>query len=89
MEKQINKKAYDFKKYCQAERWSSYWLQINEILKCSPQNILEIGIGDKVLAGYLRNNTDINYSSLDIAQDLKPDIVGSIENIPLADNSFD
>ena len=89
MEKQVEKNVYEFKKYCQLERWASYWHQINEILKCEPKSVLEIGVGDKVLADYLKNNTDINYKSLDIADDLKPDIIGSVDDILSENNSFD
>lgn len=79
---------YDFENYCGQERWASYWHQIDEILKCKPETVLEIGVGDKVVGSYLTNNTDIIYKSLDLAEDLAPDIVCSIENIPLGDNTF-
>ncbi len=86
---QVNKSNYVFSKYCNIERWSSYWQQINEVLKIAPKNLLEIGVGDKVLAAYLKNNTGIEYKSMDIAEDLKPDYSGSIEKMPLAENTFD
>lgn len=89
MEKQVEKQMYNFKKYCDQDRWLSYWRQIDEILKLNPENILEIGIGDKVLASYLSNNTTIKYSSLDIAEDLSPDFIGSVDDIKLNDNFFD
>ncbi len=87
--KQVNKKAYNFKKYSHLGRWVSYWHQLDEILNCHPKNILEIGVGNKVVANFLKSNTNIKYTSLDIAEDLNPDIIGSINNIPLPDNSFD
>ena len=89
MEKQIGKEAYNFKKYCDQDRWSSYWHQIDEILKHNPENVLEVGVGDKVVASYLKNNTNIKYTSLDIASDLNPDIAGSIDGMLLSDSSFD
>ena len=89
MNQQLNSKIYQFSWYCKEERWSSYWHQVNEILKCNPQTILEIGIGDKFLGNYIKNNTTIKYQSLDINPELKPDIISSVEKIPLADNSFD
>lgn len=88
MEKQTNKNSYQFERYCDLDRWSSYWHQIDEVLKLKPESVLEIGVGDKVLAGYLKNNTSIKYSSLDIAEDLSPDFIGSVDDIKLDDNSF-
>ena len=89
MKKQVDKKAYNFQKYCDQNRWASYWYQIDGVLKIKPKTILEIGAGDKVLANYLKTNTDIHYDCMDIADDLKPDIIGSVDNIPLNNSSYD
>lgn len=87
---QVNKDVYSFEKYCTIERWSSYWYQIKEVLQVAPESILEIGVGDKVFANYIKNNTSIKYNSLDIAEDLQPDIVGDIENLSaINDNAYD
>ncbi|MBI4709150.1 MAG: class I SAM-dependent methyltransferase [Candidatus Portnoybacteria bacterium] len=88
MDKQVDKNHYEFRKYCDIERWSSYWHQIDEILKCQPQSVLEIGVGDRVLASYLKNNTDIQYASVDIDSALKPDVVCSVEYLKFKDDSF-
>lgn len=89
MRKQVNKDHYDFKKYSHPDRWVSYFNQINETLASQAGSVLEIGVGDKVFGSYLKNNTTINYSSLDIAEDLNPDFIGSVTSIPIGDNSFD
>lgn len=89
MNKQVDKKHYNFSKYCHTERFVSYWHQLDEITRLNPDSVLEVGVGDKVIANYLKSNTDIKYSSLDIAEDLNPDIVANIENMDLPDNSFD
>lgn len=87
--KQVDKKHYNFSKYTDIARWSSYFYQIKEILKLDPKSVLEIGVGDGILGNYTKNNTDIKYKSMDFAEDLCPDILGSIDKIPLEENSFD
>ncbi len=87
--KQVEKESYNFKKYCFEDRWFSYWHQINEVLTLNPKNVLEIGVGDKVFANYLKSNTNIKYTSADIADDLNPDVVCSIDNLKFSDNGFD
>lgn len=81
--------TYSFGTYIQPERWASYWHQLDEVLKLEPENILEVGVGDRVIGNYIKNNTKIIYNSLDLAEELKPDMVGSIENIPFKDKFFD
>jgi ubiquinone/menaquinone biosynthesis C-methylase UbiE len=80
---------YDFSNYTNIERWSSYWHQINIILSLQPVSILEIGKGDGVVGYYLKNTANLNYTSFDNDNSLKPDIVGSIENIKAEDNYYD
>src|SRR4030042_4980331 len=87
--KQINKEDYRFGHYCDSQRWSSYWYQIKEILNCHPRTVLEVGVGQKVVGSYIKNNTDIKYVCIDTAEDLKPDIIGNLEKIQMAEGSFD
>jgi len=89
MKKQVNKEHYNFERYCFEERFVSYWHQLKEIFALEPESVLEIGPGDRVFESYIKNNSEINYKSIDIAEDLNPDIVANIEKIPLEDNSFD
>ena len=86
---QVNKEHYNFAKYCDLKRWSSYWYQLNEILNLKPETVLEIGPGDYVFANYLKQNTNIKYTSVDFAEDLKPDIVADLRKLPLSENSHD
>jgi ubiquinone/menaquinone biosynthesis C-methylase UbiE len=89
LEKQVGKSVYSFERYTKVDRWSSYFYQLREILSKSPSSVLEVGVGDGVIRDYLLNHTKIDYKSLNIAEDLKPDMVGSVTNISLLDNSFD
>lgn len=89
MEKQVDKTHYSFEKYCYPERWASYYTQIRELIELSPMNVLEIGGGDRFLKSYLQSNTKIRHQFMDIAEDLHPDILGSITSIPLPDSSYD
>ena len=87
--KQVNREAYSFGSYTDLARWASYHYQIDEVLIVSPRTVLEIGGGDGVLRSYLKENTDIAYTSVDTADDLIPDVVGSVLKLPFADASFD
>ena len=87
--KQVDKNHYKFEKYSHLGRFASYFYQLKEVLNLNPQSILEVGVGDKVFGEYIKNNTSISYKSLDVAEDLLPDIVGSILSIPIKDKEFD
>lgn len=87
--KQVDKSHYNFSRYCYPERWASYYYQLQEVLNLCPKSVLEIGAGDGVFKNYIKSNTDIFYKNMDIAEDLHPDVVGSVENIPFPDESFD
>lgn len=81
-------KNYFGGQYNDQERWMSYWRQIDEILKLKPANVLEVGVGNGLAAWYLKF-CGISMVTLDIAGELKPDVVGSVEKMPFDDNSFD
>lgn len=89
MNNQVQSKHYRFEKYCEEERFSSYWHQLKEILNTRSDSVLEIGIGDKVFGSYLKNNTTIKYTSVDAAGDLSPDYVADVTKLPFVDQSFD
>lgn len=81
-------KNYFERQYNDNERWMSYWRQIDEILKLKPTNVLEVGAGNGLAAWYLKS-CGINLSTCDVDRNLKPDVIGSVENLPFNDNSFD
>ncbi len=80
MERFLNH-SYDTKK-----RLFSYWHQMDEIEKTQPESVLEIGIGSGFLKKYLDGK--YKYHTLDIAQDLHPDCVGSVLHLPFLSQSF-
>lgn len=73
--------------YDSKERFISYWHQINEIIKLEPEKVLEIGIGNGLVSKYLRER-NLNVITLDINKKLNPDKIGSVFDIPFANNSF-
>ncbi|MBA3284712.1 MAG: methyltransferase domain-containing protein [Nitrosopumilus sp.] len=87
--KQVDKEHYRFSRYCYPDRWASYYHQLEELLRYNPDTVLEVGAGDEVVKNYLETNTSVKHTSLDIAEDLHPDIIGSIDKIPLGDSTFD
>src|SRR3989344_2385832 len=86
---QVDKLHYAFLNYAFEGRFVSYYWQLREVLALLPRSVLEVGAGDRVFGNFLKDNTDVSYQSVDIAPDLKPDVVGSIVQLPFPDRSFD
>ncbi len=85
---QVDARHYRGRAYSSAERWNSYFHQIEGVQKTSAQSLLEVGPGPGVVT---RELTARGYrvTTLDIAEDLHPDVVGSVTDIPLPDRSVD
>jgi len=83
-EKQVPRKHY-FGSYVDAERLASYWNQIQEVMNCNPETILEVGIGNGFVSAYLESN-GYEVTTVDIAKDLEPDIIEDVRSLT---NSFD
>lgn len=84
---QVSKEHY-FHGYDHRARWLSYRYQWDAVLKLGIKKALEIGPGNGTVTDYLRKQ-GILVTTLDIDPALKPDIVASLLEIPLPDNSFD
>jgi ubiquinone/menaquinone biosynthesis C-methylase UbiE len=87
--KQVDKSAYTFDRYTGLDRWSSYHYQLREILALAPASMLEIGVGDGVVRNYIKTQTPIAYTALDVADDLHADTIGDVRALPFGDKSVD
>lgn len=87
--KQVNKTAYQFSSYTYPGRFASYYRQLAEVITLNPEDVLEVGVGDGVFRDYLKNNTNIPYTSVDVAGDLNPDVVGDVTKLPFQNGAFD
>ena len=88
MSKQVDSSHYRFESYVTKKRWSSIWHQLDEIMESNHSNILEIGPGLGLMKAILEK-FERGVTTLDIADDLHPDILGSITEIPADDNNFE
>ena len=79
---------YNFQRYVYFSRWASYWYQINEVLELKPESLLVVGVGDGIVVDILKKEIS-EIKTLDIDEKLKPDAIGSVENLPFKDNQFD
>jgi SAM-dependent methyltransferase len=89
IQKQVNKTHYDFNKYVGKDRWSSFYYQIDEILKAEPDSILEVDVGAGITKCVLKDILHYNYESMDVDEELHPDHTGSILALPFPDKQYD
>ena len=69
-------------------RLFSYKHQVELAFETNPENILIVGKGDGIV-GNIISSSGIKVISLDIDRFLKPNIVASVESMPIFDNSVD
>jgi len=77
--KQVKNTHYFNSSYNDFERWVSYWNQINETVLLKPKTVLEIGMGNGLVAGILKQY-GIQVTTLDFDKSLHPDICADISN---------
>jgi len=81
--------AHYMHQYDSLGRWASYWYQIHEIIDKKPESVLEIGIGNKTVLNYLRQQ-NIEVTGVDIDARLKPDVVADVTDLSVfQSDSFD
>lgn len=87
-EPQIDASIYRSRAYLTKERICSFWHQLDEVLALEPAGVLEVGPGPGMVTGWLRD-MGVEVATLDFDEDVQPDVVGSVTQIPLADGSVD
>lgn len=74
--------------YDNFEKWVNYHWQISNVYKYRLGEVLEVGVGSKVVTSYLRGSRTA-LTTLDIDPALGPDVAGSVTDLPFAAGSFD
>lgn len=85
---QVCREHYDFSRYVDLKRWSSHWYQIHEIMAQDGESVLEIGVGTGLLTSCLRQ-LGRRVATVDIDHALGPDVVASVQRLPLSAGAFD
>jgi len=85
---QVDKEHYCDKKYDSLARFINYFYQIDLIRQLDPQSILEIGVGNKTVSNYLRQQGH-NITTCDHDGGLEPDYVADIRELGFENGSFD
>jgi ubiquinone/menaquinone biosynthesis C-methylase UbiE len=86
--KQVEKRHYAFGTYYTQARWASIWHQLDEVLRFDPDSVLEVGGGLGIFKQTL-GCLGVPVTVADIAEDLNPDVVGSVTALPFDGKSFD
>ncbi len=71
--------------YLSPTRWTSYAIQIREVMRLRPKRVLEIGPGNNLVTGILRS-LDIEVETLDIDSRIGVDHVGSVTDVETLEN---
>lgn len=86
--RQVDASHYWAPHYLTKERVCSFWHQFDEVRALEPRGVLEVGPGPGVVTGWLRE-VGLAVTTLDMADDIDADVVGSVADIPLADDAVD
>ncbi len=80
---EIHQDYYKFSEYVSLDRFNTYWFQINEVLNLEPKTVAEIGVGTGVVK-YLVEGFGVPVTTIDINENLKPDVVSPITSAATA-----
>ncbi len=84
---QVPKEHY-LEDYDDVKRFIAYFYQIDLVRKLKPDRVLEIGVGNKTVSNYLKQN-GIKLDTCDFDKDLNPDYVADIRDLPFDDKCYD
>ncbi|MBM1142751.1 hypothetical protein ASALC70_04058 [Alcanivorax sp. ALC70] len=87
-DKQVESSHYAFSRYMDQRRWASIWHQLDEVLSLHPDKVLEIGAGAGVFK-QVAGCYGVSVESLDLDPELKPDHIGSADELPFSDDEYD
>jgi ubiquinone/menaquinone biosynthesis C-methylase UbiE len=85
---QVDHSHYNAMDYNDKGRFNSFWHQIDATLKLKPRHVLEIGTGNGFV-NFVLEKSGVDVTTIDIDQELQPDIIGSVLSMPIKDNSYD
>lgn len=85
---QVPSDHYFQQEYDDLPRFISYFHQIDLVRSIRPHSALEIGVGNKTVANYLKHH-GVAVDTCDIDANLRPDYVGDVRSLPLRDDSYD
>ena len=84
----VSPEVYVSATYLTKERWCSLWHQLDLVSKLKPRRMLEVGVGSG-LVRYACERMGVEVRTVDFSPDLEPDLVATVRNLPLEDESFD
>jgi hypothetical protein len=85
---QVEPNHFYSQEYDNKIRFISYWHQIDEVLSLHPEEILEIGVGNKFFTKYLKDR-GLRVTTLDLDSRLDPDVLANVLEIPFLDDCFE
>jgi ubiquinone/menaquinone biosynthesis C-methylase UbiE len=85
---QVKEGHYVKSSYLTKDRWINYWYQWRILQQPDIKSILEIGVGNGVVAE-LFQKTGMQVTTIDIDANLRPTQVASVTALPFAENQFD
>jgi ubiquinone/menaquinone biosynthesis C-methylase UbiE len=86
--KPVPKSLYFSRDYADIKQFISWFYQINTVQKLNGSKMLEVGVGNKILSNYLKQQ-GLHVTTADFDKNLHPDYVCDVRKLPFNSNSFD